>query len=162
MAAWAGEAAAVAHDRVGRDADPGRVQPDARLEHPDEGQALHVVEPALHLLGVVGQGLGILAVAAFTWFMLSRHSWRWGLEIWGWAGAYPGYILLVTSTTPSRVRYALLAFPMTLIIAWFLLRWWSRWRYWILAAIVVIGAFQMWWWLEHYLIIKNLADDLYP
>lgn len=113
--------------------------------------------------GVIGQGLGILAVAAFTWFMLSKHSWRWGPEIWGWAGAYPGYILLVTSTTPSRVRYALLAFPMTLIMAWFLkLRWWSRWRYWILAGIVLVGAVQMWWWLEHYLIIKNLADDLYP
>ena len=35
-----------------RDADPGRVQPDhARLEHPDEGQALHVVEPALRPTG---------------------------------------------------------------------------------------------------------------
>ena len=63
----------------------------------------------------------------FTWFMLSKHSWRWGPEIWGWAGAYPAYLLLVTSTTPSRVRYALLAFPFTLVIAWFLkLRWWRR------------------------------------
>lgn len=113
--------------------------------------------------GVWGQVLGVLAVAAFTWFMLSRHSWRWGPEIWGWAGAYPAYILLVTSTTPSRVRYALLAFPMTLIIAWFIqLEPWRRWRWWILLGIAVVGAAQMWWWTEHYLIIANLTDDLYP
>ncbi|GAA1989233.1 hypothetical protein GCM10009817_33810 [Terrabacter lapilli] len=113
--------------------------------------------------GVVGQVAGVLGVAAFTWFMLSRNSWRWGPEIWGWAGAYPAYIILVTSTTPSRVRYALLAFPMTLIIAWFLkLRWWRRYRYWLLGLIVLVGAGQMWWWTEHYLVVENLTDDLYP
>ncbi|MFD1055254.1 hypothetical protein [Terrabacter terrigena] len=113
--------------------------------------------------GVLGQVGGVVGVAAFAWFMLSRHSWRWGPEIWGWAGAYPAYIILVTSTTPSRVRYALLAFPMTLVIAWFLkLRWWRRYRYWVLALIVVAGAAQMWWWTEHYLVIENLTDDLYP
>ena len=113
--------------------------------------------------GVWGQVAGVLAVAAFTWFMLSRHSWRWGPEIWGWAGAYPAYIILVTSTTPSRLRYALLAFPMTLIIAWFIqLRPWRRWRWWILLGIAAVGAVQMWWWTEHYLIIANLTDDLYP
>lgn len=113
--------------------------------------------------GVIGQVLGVLGIAAFAWFMLSRHSWKWGPEIWGWAGAYPAYIILVTSTTPSRVRYALLAFPMTLIIAWFIsLPWWARWRYVILAGIVVAGALQMWWWTDHYLMIDNLTDDLYP
>lgn len=113
--------------------------------------------------GVLGQVLGVVAVAAFTWFMLSRHSWRWGPEIWGWAGAYPAYIILVTSTTPSRLRYAILAFPMTLIIAWFIqLRPWREWRWWVLVSIVIVGAAQMWWWTEHYLIIANLTDDLYP
>jgi hypothetical protein len=109
------------------------------------------------------QAVGVLGVAAFAWFMLSRHSWRWGPEIWGWAGGYPAYIILVTSTTPSRVRYAILAFPMALILAWFLqLKWWREWRWYVLASIVVIGAVQMWWWTEHYLIIANLTDDLYP
>ena len=102
-------------------------------------------------------------VAAFAWWMLSKHSWRWGPEIWGWAGAYPAYLLLVTSTTPSRVRYAMLAFPFTLIIAWFLkLPWWRRYRYWLLLGIVLLGAVQMWYWLQHYLVIENLTDDLYP
>jgi hypothetical protein len=113
--------------------------------------------------GLLGQVLGVAGIAAFAWFMLSRNSWRWGPEIWGWAGAYPAYIVLVTSTTPSRIRYALLAFPMALIIAWFLkLTWWRRYRYWLLGLIVVVGAAQMWWWTEHYLIIENLTDDLYP
>ena len=113
--------------------------------------------------GVAGQVGGVLGIAAFAWFMLTKHSWRWGPEIWGWAGAYPAYIILVTSTTPSRVRYALLAFPMTLVIAWFLkLRWWRRYRYWVLGLVVVVGAAQMWWWTEHYLVIENLTDDLYP
>ncbi|MEO7753648.1 MAG: hypothetical protein ABIS35_09565 [Terracoccus sp.] len=113
--------------------------------------------------GVLGQVLGVLAVAAFAWFMLSRHSWRWGPEIWGWAGAYPAYIILVTSTTPSRIRYALLAFPFTLVIAWFLkLPWIARWRWLLLGLIVLVGAVQMWWWLENYLLIENLTDDLYP
>jgi hypothetical protein len=113
--------------------------------------------------GLIGQVLGVLGIAAFAWFMLSKNSWRWGPEIWGWAGAYPAYIVLVTSTTPSRIRYALLAFPMALIVAWFLkLRWWRRYRYWMLGVVVIAGAMQMWWWTEHYLIIENLTDDLYP
>jgi hypothetical protein len=113
--------------------------------------------------GILGQVLGVAGLAWFTWFMLSRNSWRWGPEIWGWAGAYPAYIVLVTSTTPSRIRYGLLAFPMALIIAWFIrLRWWRRYRYWLLGLVVVAGAAQMWWWTEHYLIIENLTDDLYP
>jgi hypothetical protein len=52
---------------------------------------------------------------------------------------------------------------MTLIIAWFIqLRPWRRWRWWILLGIAAVGAVQMWWWTEHYLIIANLTDDLYP
>ena len=53
LAAWAGPAdLALADDRLPRHPDPGRLQPDdARLEHPDQGEALHVVEPAPRLLG---------------------------------------------------------------------------------------------------------------
>ncbi|WP_245963434.1 hypothetical protein [Terracoccus luteus] len=113
--------------------------------------------------GVLGQVLGVLGVAAFAWFMLSRHSWRWGPEIWGWAGAYPSYLLIVTSTTPSRVRYALLAFPFTLVIAWFLqLPGIRRYRYWALAGMVLVGGALMWWWTKNYLVVENLTDDLYP
>ena len=91
--------------------------------------------------GIAGQVLGPLVVIAFTWFMFSRHSWRWGPEIWGWAGAYPAYILLVTTSGPSRMRYALLAWPFALIIAQVLdLPWWRRWRWWLLGLIAVAGC----------------------
>lgn len=113
--------------------------------------------------GATAQVLGVLGVAAFAWFMLSPASWRWGPEVWGWAGAYPAYILLVSSPTPSRVRYALLAFPMTFIIAWFLqLRWVRRFRWPLLGLVVLVGTALMWWWTKHYLVIENLTDDLYP
>lgn len=115
--------------------------------------------------GVLGQVGGILAVAVYAWWMLSRHSWRWGPELWGWAGAYPAYLLLVTNTTPSRVRYAMLAFTMPLILASFLaLRPWRRYRYWVLAAIAVAGAAQMWWYTANYIVIDSLFQSpmLYP
>ncbi|MDN5797175.1 MAG: hypothetical protein L0H79_15675 [Intrasporangium sp.] len=115
--------------------------------------------------GILGQVGGIIAVAAYAWWMLSRHSWRWGPELWGWAGAYPAYLLLVTNTTPSRVRYAMLAFTMALILA-SALRWrpWRRYRYWLLGAVAVAGAAQMWWYTANYLVIDTLSTTslLYP
>ena len=69
----------------------------------------------------------------------------------------------MTSTTPSRVRYALLAFPMTLVIAWAVqLPWLRRWRWWLLAGIVVAGVLMMWWWTADYLVIDDVTDDMYP
>ncbi len=115
--------------------------------------------------GIAGQVGGIVVVALYAWWMLSKHSWRWGPELWGWAGAYPAYLLLVTNTTPSRVRYAMLAFTMTLILA-SALRWrpWRRYRYWLLGAVAVAGAVQMWWYTANYLVIDSLSTTslLYP
>jgi hypothetical protein len=115
--------------------------------------------------GILGQVGGIVIVGLYAWWMLSQHSWRWGPELWGWAGAYPAYLLLVTNTTPSRVRYAMLAFTMTLILASFLnLRPWRRYRYWLLSAVVIAGAAQMWWYTANYLVVDTLNEIpmLYP
>jgi hypothetical protein len=115
--------------------------------------------------GVLGQVGGIVIVGLYAWWMLSQHSWRWGPELWGWAGAYPAYLLIVTNTTPSRVRYAMLAFTMTLIIASFLnLRPWRRYRYWLLGLVVVAGAAQMWWYTANYIVVDTLNEIpmLYP
>jgi hypothetical protein len=110
-------------------------------------------------LGIVG---GIAIVIAFGWFMLSKRSWRWGPELWGWAGAYPAYQLLVTNTGPSRLRYALLAFPFALFIAWFLrLRWWRRWEVWGLVGVVLLGLGQQVWWIQNYLIVSHLDGPIY-
>ena len=112
--------------------------------------------------GIAGQVLGPLVVIAFTWFMLSRHSWRWGPEIWGWAGAYPAYILLVTTSGPSRMRYALLAWPFALIIAQVLdLPWWRRWRWWLLGLIAVAGMVQQAWYTQNVILITHLDGVVY-
>ncbi len=112
--------------------------------------------------GWVGALFGITVVAVFGWFMLTHRTWRWGPEIWGWAGAYPAYQLLVTNTGPSRLRYAILAFPFTLLIAWFLrLRWWRRWQWWGLAVVVVLGLGQQVWWIQNYLVVSHLDGPIF-
>jgi hypothetical protein len=109
--------------------------------------------------GIVG---GIAIVLAFGWFMLTKRSWRWGPELWGWAGAYPAYQLLVTNTGPSRLRYALLAFTFTLFIAWFLrLKWWRRWEVWGLVGVALLGLGQQVWWIQNYLIVSHLDGPIY-
>ena len=112
--------------------------------------------------GWVGPLFGVGVVAVFSWFMLTHRAWRWGPEIWGWAGAYPAYQLLVTNTGPSRLRYAILAFPFTLFIAWFLrLRPWRRWKMIGLAGVVILGLAQQVWWLQNYLIVSHLDGPIY-
>jgi len=109
--------------------------------------------------GIVG---GIAIVLAFGWFMLTKRSWRWGPELWGWAGAYPAYQLLVTNTGPSRLRYALLAFTFTLFIAWLLrLKWWRRWEVWGLVGVALLGLGQQVWWIQNYLIVSHLDGPIY-
>ncbi len=116
----------------------------------------------LYAYGWVGVLFGIGAVAAFAWFMLTHRTWHWGPEIWGWAGAYPAYQLLVTNTGPSRLRYAILAFPFTLLIAWFLqLRPWRRWKVAGLVGVAVLGLGQQVWWVTNYLVVSHLDGPIY-
>ena len=116
----------------------------------------------MNAYGWVGALFGIAAVAAFAWFMLTHRTWHWGPEIWGWAGAYPAYQLLVTNSGPSRLRYAILAFPFTLLIAWFLnLSRWRRWRLLLLAGVAVCGLAQQVWWLQNYLLVSHLDGPIY-
>lgn len=112
--------------------------------------------------GWMGPVIGIGIVVLFAWFMLTHRTWRWGPELWGWAGAYPAYQLLVTNTGPSRLRYAILAFPFTLFIAWFLrLRWWRRWEVWGLVVVALLGLAQQVWWIQNYVIVSHLDGAIY-
>lgn len=112
--------------------------------------------------GLVGQVLGVVGALAFAGFMVSRPALRWGPEIWAWAGAYPAYLILVTTSGPSRMRYALLAWPFALIIAWFIdLPWWRRWRWWLLGAIAVAGLLQQAWYTDNVLLITHLDGVVY-
>ncbi len=112
--------------------------------------------------GAVGPFLGVAVVLFFAWFMLTKRSWRWGPELWGWTGAYPAYQMLVTNTGPSRLRYAILAFGFTLFIAWFLkLRWWRRYAVWGLVAVALLGLGQQVWYIQNYLIVSHLDGPIY-
>ena len=112
--------------------------------------------------GWVGAAAGVAAVAVFTWFMMTRRTWRWGPEIWAWAGAYPAYQLLVTNPGSSRLRYAILAFPFTLLIAWFLgLPWWRRWRLLLLCGVAVLGIAQQAWYVENFVLVTHLDMPIF-
>ncbi len=112
--------------------------------------------------GAIGPFLGAGAVLFFAWFMLTKRSWRWGPELWGWTGAYPAYQMLVTNTGPSRLRYAILAFGFTLFIAWFLkLRWWRRYAVWGLVGVALLGLGQQVWYVQNYLIVSHLDGPIY-
>jgi len=108
--------------------------------------------------GWVGAVAGVVSVAFFTWFMLTHRTWRWGPEIWGWAGAYPAYQLLVTNPGFSRLRYAILAFPFTLFIAWLLgLPPWRRWRFLLLGVVAVLGIAQQAWYIYSFILVTHLT-----
>lgn len=112
--------------------------------------------------GWVGPVFGVVAVVVFAWFMLTHRTWRWGPEIWAWAGAYPAYQLLVTNSGPSRLRYAILAFPFTLLIAWFLqVRWWRRWRVLLLCLVAVLGVGQQAWYVSNFIVVSHLDGNVY-
>jgi hypothetical protein len=112
--------------------------------------------------GGIGPFLGVGVVLFFAWFMVTRRSWRWGPELWGWTGAYPAYQLLATNTGPSRLRYAILAFGFTLFIAWFLrLRWWRRYAVLGLVGVALLGLGQQVWWVQNFLVISHLDGGIY-
>ncbi|MEO7060038.1 MAG: hypothetical protein ABI083_09980 [Lapillicoccus sp.] len=111
--------------------------------------------------GWIGAIAGIAAAGVFGWFMLTHRTWRWGPEIWGWAGAYPAYQLLVTNPGSSRLRYAILAFPFTLLIAWFLgLRPWRRWRVLLLGGVALLGLAQQAWYVDNFILVTHLTGQI--
>ncbi len=108
--------------------------------------------------------MALLCLLALGWFaqaMLSERTARWGPELWGWAGAYPAYQVLVTGIGPSRARYALLAWPVFMLLAWILNRPLLRPRrgWWLLAYAVAMMAIQG-WWIWNYWIIDYLGPDV--
>ncbi len=111
--------------------------------------------------GYKGWVIAGILVALYAWFMLTHRTARWGPELWGWAGAYPAYQVLVTGIGPSRIRYALLAFPVALLIAWLLNRPAVRSvRGWLLLGLAVGGVVLQGWWIWNYWIILTLSGDI--
>jgi hypothetical protein len=111
--------------------------------------------------GYLGWAVCLAGLAWFARMMLNPATTRWGPELWGWAGAYPAYQVLVTGIGPSRIRYALLAWPVFLLLAWILNRPRLRPRraWWLTAYAVVLVALQG-WWIWNYWIILGLHPDV--
>lgn len=111
--------------------------------------------------GYKGWVVAALLVAAYAWFMLTHRTQRWGPELWGWAGAYPAYQVLVTGIGPSRIRYFLLAFPVAILVGWLLNRpRWRRWRSPLLVLLGVGGLALQGWWIWNYWVILTLEGDI--
>ena len=110
--------------------------------------------------GPVGWLVAAAVIVGYARFMLSPHAWRWGPELWGWAGAYPAYQVLVTGIGPSRVRYFLLAFPVWLVLAWLLERdRVARHRVALLVALGCGGVALQGWWIWNYWMITDLTGE---
>jgi hypothetical protein len=114
--------------------------------------------------GKLGWLACLLAVGWFVMKMLSADTARWGPELWGWAGAYPAYQVLVTGIGPSRIRYALLAWPVFLLLAWILNRPRLRPRraWWLTAYAVVLVVLQGWWVWNYWIILGLHPDVQFP
>ena len=116
--------------------------------------------------GLLAQIAAAMFVAFFVWFMITRGM-RWGPEIWGWAGAYPAYLVLITNTGPSRLRYALLAFPFALLLAWALKRperiWGGSpaWKWVGLGLIAVMGLGMQTFYTYNYMLVTHLDGNIY-
>lgn len=101
--------------------------------------------------GVMGLALLAMLLLGLVWVLSRPSARRWGPELWGWAAAYPLYILLTAGATPSWMRYLLLAFPLGLVWAPVARRtpWWRRAP---VACAAVLGLAAQAWWLHEYLV----------
>jgi hypothetical protein len=69
-----------------------------------------------YVLGPVGPGVLVAAVAAYTWFLLSRRTAVLGAELRTWCLAYVGYLLLVLDPFTSLFRYLIFLFPLGALV----------------------------------------------
>lgn len=81
---------------------------------------------------------------------------RWGPELTGWAVAYPGYILAVSSASFSALRYLLLAFPLALLWAPDTQSAGQRRRQVVAISLVAVGALALQWlWVSKILVFAG-------
>ena len=88
---------------------------------------------------------------------------RWGPELWGWAVAYPAYLLLAAAAGSSTPRHLLLAFPLSLFVVDLLRRLPSPLARACVIVVTVGGglAFQ-WVWVTNFLVVTDPAHQLLP
>lgn len=110
-------------------------------------------------------GLVVFFVLLFCFFgLLARPAARrWGPELWGWAVAYPCYLLVATDVGPSTLRHLLLGFPLSLMAIDFLRSMSSRIVQTCVLTITVCGGLALqWFWVADFLVVTDPAHQLFP
>lgn len=122
-----------------------------------------------HWMSLLGHrewgGAAMIAfIIGYAALMFSPLAFRWGPEIWGWAGAYIGYMLLAMKPTYSIPRYLIVAFPFALVLSWIIMRVKNPIAQCACLGVVAgVGSYLMWLWIRHYVVIEvTTLSMLYP
>jgi hypothetical protein len=110
-------------------------------------------------------GLVVLFLVLFCLFgLLVRPAARsWGPELWGWAVAYPSYLLLATGVTASTPRHILLAFPLSLLVVDLIRSLSPRVVRTCVMGLTVCGGLALQWlWIANFLVVTDPARQLFP
>jgi hypothetical protein len=110
-------------------------------------------------------GLLMFVVLLFLLIMLLARpdARRWGPELWGWAVAYPLYLVLAAAAGASTPRHLLLAFPLLLLIIDLL----GAFRHRLIRACVIVvtiggGLAFQWIWISNFLVVTDPVHQLLP
>lgn len=88
---------------------------------------------------------------------------RWGPELWGWAVAYPAYLLLAAAAGSSTPRHLLLAFPLSLFVVDLLRRLPTPLARACVIVVTVCGGLALQWvWVSNFLVVADPAHQLLP
>jgi hypothetical protein len=115
------------------------------------------------LAGPVGLLLLLLLLFILVGLLARPDCRQWGPELWGWAVAYPCYLLLATGLGSSTPRHWLLAFPLSLLVI-DLLRVLRRrvLGACLLGATVCGGLVLQWIWIANFLVITDPPHQFFP
>jgi hypothetical protein len=119
--------------------------------------------PIEELAGPTGLLLFFVSLVLFLALLAQPGARRWGPEIWGWAVAYPLYLVLATAVGSSTPRHVMLGFPLSLLAVDIIRSMNSRivQRY-VLAITVCGGLALQWVWITEFLVVTDTAYHLFP
>lgn len=117
----------------------------------------------LDLTGPAGLLLFLLMLFLLFGLLARPAARRWGPELWGWAIAYPSYLILATAVDSSTPRHWLLGFPLLLLVV-DLLRVEPRRivRMCAMGLTICGGLVLQWIWIAHFLVVTNTDGQSFP
>lgn len=117
----------------------------------------------LDAAGQAGLLLFLLLLILLFGLLARPAARRWGPELWGWAVAYPAYLILATAVGSSTPRHWLLAFPLSLLVVDFLSVLRPRLvRACVLGAIACGGLALQWVWVANFLVLADTTYRTFP